>query len=374
MNKIYFGDNLEILREFESESIDLICTAPPFNSGHNYNIFMPKSKAQQKAFEDTWYWDDVAWEARRDIEERSLAGEFESVKEINQIRAIMTNTEHDEKLAVRIITDYLKEEKNIQIKKARHLTQEKEDPPDYYFEIGDHKIGCEVRHFDLVDELSKEKGINLAKEADIIDKIIKGIQQSLQETGIPPFFWTMGFITQPTEVSQNVEKIVNIITTMHKESITQSQIYEQNNPDKYYRLFIENDMSWIDILYTEPLDRVNIDEKYHCGIHTMSTRPYKTIKAEEMQAVITKKDKDIPNYKECYDQKWLIITNWETIDHFILKDAAKETQYKCNFDKVLYIQISWIEQKPRKQKRTGSLTDTSTVYELKAESGASVNQ
>ena len=29
MNKLYFGDNLEILREFEPNSIDLICTDPP---------------------------------------------------------------------------------------------------------------------------------------------------------------------------------------------------------------------------------------------------------------------------------------------------------------------------------------------------------
>ena len=92
-------------------------------------------------------------------------------------------------------------------------------------------------------------------------------------------------------------------------------------------------------------------------------RPHKTIKAEEMQAVIT--DKDIPDYKEHYDQKWLIITNWEKIDRFILRGTAKETQYKCNFDKVLYIQASWIEPKPRKQKRIGSLTDAFTVSELK---------
>ena len=57
MNKIYFGDNFEILREFESDSIDLICTDPPFNSGRNYNIFLSTSKAQQKAFEDIWRWD-----------------------------------------------------------------------------------------------------------------------------------------------------------------------------------------------------------------------------------------------------------------------------------------------------------------------------
>lgn len=75
MNKIYFGDNLEILREFESDSIDLICTDPPFNSGRNYNIFLSTSKAQQKVFEDIWTWDDAAKEARQDIEERALASD-----------------------------------------------------------------------------------------------------------------------------------------------------------------------------------------------------------------------------------------------------------------------------------------------------------
>ena len=66
MNKIYFGDNFEILREFESDSIDLICTDPPFNSGRNYNIFLSTSKAQQKAFEDIWRWDDAAKVPRLD--------------------------------------------------------------------------------------------------------------------------------------------------------------------------------------------------------------------------------------------------------------------------------------------------------------------
>ena len=47
MNKLYFGDNLEILREFEENSIDLICTDPPFNSGRNYNIFLTSSEAQR---------------------------------------------------------------------------------------------------------------------------------------------------------------------------------------------------------------------------------------------------------------------------------------------------------------------------------------
>ena len=100
-------------------------------------------------------------------------------------------------------------------------------------------------------------------------------------------------------------------------------------------------------------------------MYNIRTRPYKTIKAEEMQAVIDEKDKDIPKYKDRCDQKWLIITNYETIDYFILKGAAKETQYKCSFDKVLYIQMSWINPKISKQKGIGQLTALYAVCELK---------
>ena len=70
-NKLYFGDNLEILREIDNESVDLICTDPPFNSGRDYNAFIDDSLAQKKAFADTWTWDTAAQDARADIEQRA---------------------------------------------------------------------------------------------------------------------------------------------------------------------------------------------------------------------------------------------------------------------------------------------------------------
>ena len=73
-NKLYFGDNLEVLREFESDSVDLIATDPPFNSGRDYNIFLPDSKAQKKAYTDIWTWDRAAQDQRADIERRAEAG------------------------------------------------------------------------------------------------------------------------------------------------------------------------------------------------------------------------------------------------------------------------------------------------------------
>lgn len=39
-NKLYFGDNLQIMREYiKDESIDLIYLDPPFNSKATYNVF-----------------------------------------------------------------------------------------------------------------------------------------------------------------------------------------------------------------------------------------------------------------------------------------------------------------------------------------------
>ena len=71
MNKLYFGDNLEVMREMDGQRVDLICTDPPFNSGRDYNAFLTDSLAQSKAFTDTWTWDDPAKDARADIERRA---------------------------------------------------------------------------------------------------------------------------------------------------------------------------------------------------------------------------------------------------------------------------------------------------------------
>ena len=69
-NKLYFGDNLEVMREMKPNLVDLICTDPPFNSGRDYNIFLD-SEAQKKAFVDIWRWDTVAEESREDIRVRA---------------------------------------------------------------------------------------------------------------------------------------------------------------------------------------------------------------------------------------------------------------------------------------------------------------
>jgi site-specific DNA-methyltransferase (adenine-specific) len=61
-NTLYYGDNLDILREhIPSESVDLIYLDPPFNSNRSYNVLFKEesgkpSRAQIEAFDDTWRW------------------------------------------------------------------------------------------------------------------------------------------------------------------------------------------------------------------------------------------------------------------------------------------------------------------------------
>jgi len=66
LNQLFFGDNLDVLREsIRDESVDLIYLDPPFNSSTTYNVLFasPKghqSHAQIEAFEDTWHWTEQA--------------------------------------------------------------------------------------------------------------------------------------------------------------------------------------------------------------------------------------------------------------------------------------------------------------------------
>ena len=61
-NKLYFGDNLHILRDCVPDaSIDLFYLDPPFNSNGNYSVLFKEKSGEESAapitaFEGTWQW------------------------------------------------------------------------------------------------------------------------------------------------------------------------------------------------------------------------------------------------------------------------------------------------------------------------------
>ena len=72
-NQLYFGDNLDILRNHVADaSVDLIYLDPPFNSNANYNVLFQEKGGQQSAaqitaFEDTWHWNLDSESAYQDV-------------------------------------------------------------------------------------------------------------------------------------------------------------------------------------------------------------------------------------------------------------------------------------------------------------------
>jgi len=74
VNKLYYGDNLDILREhIPDESVDLIYLDPPFNSNRSYNVLFREANgtsadAQITAFDDSWSWGPTAQATLHEIE------------------------------------------------------------------------------------------------------------------------------------------------------------------------------------------------------------------------------------------------------------------------------------------------------------------
>ncbi len=63
-NHLFYGDNLDVLREMPDGFVDLVYLDPPFNSNATYShLFKDESGqvsgAQIAAFDDTWHWDDM---------------------------------------------------------------------------------------------------------------------------------------------------------------------------------------------------------------------------------------------------------------------------------------------------------------------------
>jgi site-specific DNA-methyltransferase (adenine-specific) len=53
MNRLILGDNLEILKGLDAESVDLIYLDPPFFSNRNYEVVWG-DKGEIRSFQDRW--------------------------------------------------------------------------------------------------------------------------------------------------------------------------------------------------------------------------------------------------------------------------------------------------------------------------------
>jgi len=91
-NILYYGDNLEILRNYiPDSSIDLIYLDPPFNSKATYNVLFKEptgapSQAQISAFKDTWHWGLESERALQEIAASDIAS-----AEVKEFMSVLPN-------------------------------------------------------------------------------------------------------------------------------------------------------------------------------------------------------------------------------------------------------------------------------------------
>ena len=71
---LYYGDCLDVMKEWDDRQVDLIYLDPPFNSDVNYNMLFGSetdgTSGQFMAFSDTWQWDAGAAERVRSLSAR----------------------------------------------------------------------------------------------------------------------------------------------------------------------------------------------------------------------------------------------------------------------------------------------------------------
>lgn len=95
-NKLFFGDNLDILRQYvPDKSVDLIYLDPPFQSNQNYNVLFEtrsgeESPSQVQAFKDTWKWDQAA---ARNYEQVVTEGPRRVSETMQALKKIWGNTD-----------------------------------------------------------------------------------------------------------------------------------------------------------------------------------------------------------------------------------------------------------------------------------------
>ncbi|MDP1873180.1 site-specific DNA-methyltransferase [Phenylobacterium sp.] len=91
-NKLFYGDNLDILRQhIADECVDLIYLDPPFNSNATYNVLFKspsgeQSAAQIEAFDDTWHWN---LSAERAFDEVVQSGNAEAANMLIAVRSFL---------------------------------------------------------------------------------------------------------------------------------------------------------------------------------------------------------------------------------------------------------------------------------------------
>ena len=173
-NRLYYGDNLEVLRNYEHfppESVDLVYLDPPFNSARDYNVLFRDetgldSDAQMEAFGDTWHWTRES----ETLYAQLLHGNSRQIADV--LNAIRTLVGTNQLMAYLVMMTARLVELHRVLKPTGSLYLHCDPTASHYLKlILDAVFGLENFRNEIVWERTNAKGLtsrNLAKNHDVI--------------------------------------------------------------------------------------------------------------------------------------------------------------------------------------------------------------
>ena len=236
----------------------------------------------------------------------------------------MMTKEESEEYAFGRITDYLKEEENIEIKKDRKLTRkEGGEPPDYYFEIGDHKIGCEVIRFSAQGDQFKANGnINIALEQG---------RKEFRDSGGPALYARFFFDRAAPEGKHQArsvgKKLARIVRIMCDKNMVEIDVgHDEPLFDKH---------GLLNYVSTIRVNRLGEEGELWTSVGAEWAA---SVSAEEVEKIIECKEEKLSDRRKNYDSVWLLIHNDSDAGYYKIADKAKQFSYKHSFERIFWIE------------------------------------
>ena len=236
----------------------------------------------------------------------------------------MMTKEESEECAFGRITDYLKEEENIEIKKDRKLTRkEGGEPPDYYFEVEDRKIGCEVTRCSV-------QGDQFKKHGDIEIALKQG-RKEFRDRGGPALWARFHFGPAAPEGKHQArsvgKKLARIVRIMCDKNMVEIDAVDHDS------LFDEHGLlGYVSTISVSPVDE-------ECELWTYVGAGWAvSVSAKQVEKIIECKEEKLSDRRKNYDGVWLLIHNDLDAGYYKIADEAKQFSYKHNFERIFWIE------------------------------------
>ena len=227
-----------------------------------------------------------------------------------------------EKFAFRRMADHLKAEEGIHITNEEHIAEKNDDSIDYSFEIGDRKIGCEIKRLSPPD--------NQFEKYASIDKALEQGKKEFRDSGGPALFARFHFgpaAPENTGQAKSVgKKLARIVRAMWDKNML--EISGEDHDMLFEEHGLEGYVSHISIC---PVGECEPEWIY------FPTEWEKSVPTKKVEKIIDCAEKKVSGRRKDYGSVWFLIHNDLCAGFYEPTEEAKQSSYKHSFERIFVV-------------------------------------